>query len=121
MKNSKIYILLIFILIGLSFPQLIMAEQTRQEKSCEESLKNVTKIKVGMKDSEILELLGAPTVITENNWSYNFFACTKPQIGAQVIVGVGIQFKEKVASEIGWATICAMGVKPLPSQKKKHS
>lgn len=119
MKNSKIYILLIVILIG--FPQLIMAEQNIQEKSCEESLKNVTKIKVGMKDSEIIELLGTPTVITENNWSYNFFACAKPQIGDQTIVGVGIQFKEKVVSKIGWASICTMGVQNPPPKKKKHS
>ncbi|MBA2727314.1 MAG: hypothetical protein H0U49_03970 [Parachlamydiaceae bacterium] len=124
MKNSKIYYLLIAILIGLGIAQSNMAKQLSDESdsqkkvSCEEALKNVKQIKVGMKESEILDLLGEPTAVKEDNWGYNFFPCSPPpKIGEQKFFGIGIIFKEKVASEIGYATICAMGVKPTPKKK----
>ena len=106
-------------------PQTNMANQLPPENvfrgkiTCEEALKKVRKITVGMKDSEILDLLGTPTAVSEDAWSYSFFACAKPKIGDQVIVGVGILFKEKAVSEIGWATVCTMGVVNAAKQKTR--
>ncbi len=91
----------------------------QKKVSCEEALKNVSKIKVGIKEPEILKLLGTPTAISQDNWSYNFLTCARPKIGAQIIVGIGLLFKEKAVSEIGWATICAMGVPTQKTKKKK--
>ena len=127
MNNSKIYFLLIAILFASGITQPNMAQQlstdddSQKKVTCEEALKNVSQVKVGMKESEILDLLGEPTAIKEETWSYNFFPCSSPpKVGEQKIIGVGLLFKGKVISEIGYATVCATGI-PNPKKRKKLS
>lgn len=126
MKNSRKYILLITLLIGAGLTKSTMAKQSLPDKlrqnevSCQEALKNVNRIKVGMKASEVLELLGTPTAISGDNWGYNFMPCSpRPEIGRQTIIGIGMLFKEGIVSEIGWATICTMGIIPSAKKPKK--
>jgi len=122
MNNSKRYILLIGFLIGLIIPQINMG-QTKVDSPgkmpCQEALKNAQKVKVGMKTSEIIDLIGAPNTKSDEGWSYNFWECAKPKVGAQIVIGVSLVFKENAVAEIGWATICATGPGNSPAPKKK--
>ena len=97
-------------------------DRVESKMSCQEALKNVHNVKIGMKDAEIIELIGIPTAKLDERWNYNFLECAKPIIGAQIVVGVSLLLKENVVAEINWATLCTMGsynVNP-PKKKKKQ-
>lgn len=127
MNTINFYFTMIVILFGLPAPKAIMASErihrgaSGAKITCEEALKNTAKIKIGMKESEILSLLGTPTAKDGNTWSYNFWPFAPPPlVGAQTIIGVGLKFKETILAEIGWATICVTGV-PAPKSARPKS
>ena len=122
MSNSIKYFLVISFLIGLIIPQINMAQtndRVESKMSCQEALKNVHNVKIGMKDVEIIELIGIPTAKSNERWNYNFFECAKPIIGSQIVVGVSLLLKENVVAEINWATLCATGTLNVNPPKKK--
>jgi hypothetical protein len=87
---------------------------------CEEGLKHAGEIKVGMREAEVLDLLGEPTGKVGNEWGYNFWPCVKaPQVGEQKIIGLGIVFNEGVVKEIKYATVDATGPAPKPAKEKR--
>ena len=127
MNNSKKYFLLISFLIGLIIPQINMGQtidSSQSKMSCEEALKNVHNVKVGMKVDEIIGLIGTPGVKTDERWNYSFWDCSPPpKTGEQIIIGVSLVLKENIVTEINWATICATGPGNWnpPKKKKKKS
>ncbi len=77
--------------------------------TCEEAQKHAGEIKVGMTDEQVIELIGKPGVIDGDVWVYNFFECTKPVVGSQIIIGIALVFKDRSVTKIDYATICATG------------
>lgn len=92
--------------------------------SCEEAVKNAPRIKVGMQESEVLDLLGSPKIITDGRWSYSF-DCVKfpPKVGETIITGVDIFYSDGAVKEIRLAWVDATGVpRPTkPSNRKRRS
>src|SRR4051812_30812717 len=80
------------------------------EITCSQALANAGQVKVGMSEARVLELLGKPTDIENGVWSYNFWPCAPPpKVGVQAVLGIGLEFKNKAVTKIGYATICATG------------
>ncbi|MDT5123650.1 MAG: hypothetical protein QOC96_3132 [Acidobacteriota bacterium] len=103
-----------------SLEMLTQNDNSQKKVSCAAGLKNAPAIKVGMRESEVLDLLGEPGSRDKNVWSYSFWDCTTPpQVGEQKIIGLGIVFKEGVATKIEYATIDATGPAPAPAKKIK--
>jgi len=104
-------------------PKHVPTENNQQmSTSCEDVAKNSFKIKAGMSESEVLELLGAPTTKLENEWVYDFFGCVAPpQVGEQKTIGLDIIFNQRVVKEIKYASICATGPAPTPKSKPKKT
>jgi outer membrane protein assembly factor BamE (lipoprotein component of BamABCDE complex) len=87
------------------------ADQNSQKNiSCEEAARNAPKIKVGMKEAEVLDLLGSPSARSGDKWDYNFAACARrPRPGEQIITGVSILFREGTVRDVRWGWIDAIG------------
>src|SRR5919202_1460597 len=52
--------------------------------SCAEGVKHAREIRVGMRESEVLALLGEPQGRRGDEWGYNLWPCaTPPQVGEQ--------------------------------------
>jgi hypothetical protein len=105
-----------------SHDKLIQGNGSRKDVSCKDALKNASVIKVGMRESEVLDLLGKPTGRLENEWGYNFMACVQPpQAGEQKIIGLGLVFSEGIIKQIKYATVDATGPAPgyAPTRKKE--
>jgi hypothetical protein len=109
-----------------SHDKLIQGNGSRKDVSCKDALKNAPEIKVGMREAEVLDLLGEPTGRVENEWGYNFMACVQPpQAGEQKIIGLALFFSEGIIKQIKYATVDATG--PAPGyalgrmrEKKRH-
>jgi outer membrane protein assembly factor BamE (lipoprotein component of BamABCDE complex) len=99
-----------------------MAYQDSQKNiSCEEAARNAPKIKVGMKKSEVLELLGSPSERTEDKWDYNFTACARPpRAGEQIITGLSILFRAGTVRDLHWGWVDATGPGSPPAGKTPH-
>jgi hypothetical protein len=107
---------------GRSFGRLRQRDDSQDRVSCEDALKNAPAVKVGMRASEVLALLGEPSGRVGDEWGYNFWACVSPpRVGEQKIIGLGIVFTEGVVKEIKYATIDATGPAPnsTPTQKRE--
>src|SRR3954466_13463340 len=52
--------------------ELTVYQASQKNISCEEAAKNAPQIKVGMKEAEVLELLGSPSARTGDKWDYDF-------------------------------------------------
>jgi hypothetical protein len=90
--------------------------------SCPGAVKHAPEIKVGMRASEVLHLLGAPATRLENEWVYDFFACVpSPQVGQQVLAGLDIIFNDGAIKEIKYASVDATGPARAKKREKKHS
>jgi hypothetical protein len=95
---------------------------SRKDVSCKDALKNAPGIKVGMREAEVLDLLGEPTGRLENEWVYNFMACVQPpQAGEQKIIGLALVFNERTIKQIKYATVDATGPAPgyAPTRKRE--
>jgi hypothetical protein len=106
-----------------SHDKLIQGNGPRKDVSCKDALKNAPVIKVGMREAEVLDLLGEPTGRLENEWGYNFMACVQPpQVGEQKIIGLGLVFSEGIIKEIKYATVEATGPGPgyAPTRKREQ-
>jgi hypothetical protein len=105
-KRILISVLIVVIVVSNAF-----ANGSQKIVSCEEAAKNASMIKVGMKESEVLDLLGSPKIITESMWSYSF-DCVKlpPKVGETVITGLDIFFSDGTVKEIkrGWVDVTGM-------------
>jgi outer membrane protein assembly factor BamE (lipoprotein component of BamABCDE complex) len=89
---------------------------------CEEAVKNVSRIKTGMKESEVLGLLGSPKIITDSRWSYSF-DCVKlpPKAGETLMTGLDIFFEGETVREIKLAWVDATGIRrPIKRNKPKR-
>ena len=105
-----------------SSSRFIQKNDTQKNVSCTEALKHAPEIKVGMRASEVLDLLGAPATRLENEWVYNFFACVPPpQVGQQLLAGLDITFNDGAIKEIKYASVDATGPAPTKKKEKKHS
>jgi hypothetical protein len=105
-----------------SLDKLTQSNGSRKDVSCKDALKNAPGIKVGMREAEVLDLLGKPTGRLANEWGYNFMACVQPpQVGEQKIIGLGLVFSEGIIKEIKYATVDATGPAPgyAPARKKE--
>lgn len=106
--RRRILISALIIVLTISY-----AHANAQQKvvSCEEAARNTFKIKVGMKESEVLALLGSPKIITDSRWSYGF-ECVKlpPNVGETVITGLDIFFDDGAVKEIkrAWVDVTGM-------------
>jgi TonB family protein len=99
--------------------RLAQNNDSRKNVSCEDALKHVPAIKVGMRDSAVLDLLGEPNERLKNEWVYNFMACaTRPRVGEQKVLGLDIFFNERVVKKIGYATIDATGPAPAATRNE---
>lgn len=99
------------------------SDTSKSDLTCEEASKNAGAIKTGMREAEVLELLGTPQTRLENEWVYNFWRCTtRPRVGEQKIIGLDIIFSEGAVKEIKYATIDAIGPAPnsVPAKKKNR-
>jgi outer membrane protein assembly factor BamE (lipoprotein component of BamABCDE complex) len=110
--------LLIVLVISCAYPN-------KRIVSCEEAAQNASKIRVGMKESEVLALLGSPGIATDDRWSYSF-DCVKlpPGAGQTVIKGLDIFFRDGIVKAIKRAWADATGVvKPTKrrNQRKQPS
>jgi hypothetical protein len=125
MKSVKAGILSVSFLWAIIIPQSIIGNpilligEFDKKMTCQEALKNVQLLKVGMKDSEIIDLIGTPAAKSDNTWNYSFWECVTPKVGSQDIIGVSLVFNEHIVKEINWATICATGSGDLNPPKKK--
>jgi dTDP-D-glucose 4,6-dehydratase len=96
------------------------AESSQKNVSCEEALKNSSKVKAGMTEPEVLDLMGTPTVRVEDRWGYDFRPCVKPpQPGQQLILAMEILFSEGLVKDIKWAWVDATGPAPSSSPKPR--
>jgi hypothetical protein len=105
-----------------STDRLTQSNGARRDVSCKDALKNAPEIKVGMRESEVLDLLGEPTGRLENEWVYNFMACVQPPLpGDQKIIGLALIFSEGTIKQIKYATVDATGPGPgyTPTKKKE--
>jgi hypothetical protein len=94
----------------------------QKDVHCRLALKNAPEIKVGMRASEVLDLLGEPGARLENEWVYNFFECMPPpQVGQQLLAGLDIIFNDGVIKEIKYASVDATGPAPAKKTEKKRS
>lgn len=101
---------------------LVQNDNSQGKVSCADALKNASAIKVGMREAEVLALVGEPGRREKNVWSYSFWACsTAPRVGEQKIIGLGLVFQEGVVTKIEYATIDATGPPPQPVKKKPTS
>jgi len=103
--------ILISVLIIMMIVPYAIANGSQKTVACEEAVKNASKIKAGMKESEVLDLLGSPKMITDSRWSYSF-DCVKlpPRVGETVITGLDIFFSDGTVKEIKLAWMDATGV-----------
>src|SRR3982751_488165 len=87
------------------------AYQASQKKvSCEEAARNAPQIKVGMKEAEVLKLLGSPSARSGDKWDYDFTACAPPpHPGEQIITGMRILFQEGTVKDVHWGWVDATG------------
>jgi hypothetical protein len=102
--------------------KLIQGNGSHKDVSCKDALKNAPQIKVGMREAEVLGLLGEPTGRLENEWGYNFMACVQPpQAGEQKIIGLGLAFSGGIIKQIKYATVDATGPAPnsVPTRKRE--
>ncbi|CAN5283094.1 hypothetical protein BH10ACI1_BH10ACI1_21400 [soil metagenome] len=127
MNKLKKYFGLITIIFTLNFSQISMGKQKIPENvptrnvTCREAFENVGKIKAGMTDTEVLELLGKPNAIEKTIWGYNFLECApKPKVGQQIVIGLEITFEEKIIKKIDYATICITGMPISTPQKPRR-
>jgi hypothetical protein len=103
-----------------SLSLLIQNDNSQNKVSCADALKNVSAIKVGMREAEVLALLGEPGKRDKNVWSYSFWDCaTPPQAGEQKVIGLGLVFKDGAVTRIEYATIDATGPPPAPVRKNR--
>lgn len=87
--------------------------------TCEEAAKNAPKVKAGMKEAEVIELIGQPGAREGNKWSYSFWACARmPRVGETKIIGMALFFDESVVKDIKYAIVDATGPAPTPAKKK---
>jgi len=101
---------------------LIQNDNSQSKVSCADALKNVSAIKVGMREREVLVLLGEPGRRDKDVWSYSFWNCvTPPQAGEQKVIGLGVVFKDGAVSKIEYATVDATGPAPRPAKKRPSS
>jgi hypothetical protein len=76
-----------------SLDRLTQSNGSSKDVSCKDAAKNAPEIKVRMRKSEVLDLLGEPRERLENEWVYNFMACVQPpQAGEQKIIGLDLIF-----------------------------
>jgi outer membrane protein assembly factor BamE (lipoprotein component of BamABCDE complex) len=121
MRKSGLLILNGALALALAIPHAY-TYGSHQTISCEEAAKNARTIKVGMKKSEVLELLGSPSARSDNRWSYDFSACVRlPKAGEQVITGLDIFFTGRIVKDIKWGWIDATGPgSPAPPKRQKN-
>ena len=85
-------------------------DASTKEMTCKEAWENIYKIKVGMKSSEVITLIGRPKSIENEVWVYDFFNCVPPpKAGTQTVIGMAITFDDTIVTKIDYATICATG------------
>jgi hypothetical protein len=90
--------------------------------SCEEAFRHAPQIKVGMRETEVLDLLGEPKAQRENEWDYYWGECLPPpQVGQQMITGLALFFEEGIIKDIKYAWIDVTGtpLQAAPTKKKK--
>lgn len=104
--------ILISVLIIVMIAPSALSKRSQKTVSCEEAVKNASQIKVGMKESEVLDLLGAPKITVDSRWSYSF-DCVKlpPRVGETVITGLDIFFSDGTIKEIKLAWMDTTGVR----------
>jgi hypothetical protein len=100
--------------------KLTQSNGSEKDVSCKDASKNASEIRVGMRESEALTLLGEPTERLENEWIYNFMACAEPpHAGEQKIIGLDLIFSEGTIKQIKYATVDATGPGYSPGRKKE--
>jgi hypothetical protein len=78
--------------------------------SCEEATRNAPRIKVGMKEAEVLALVGVASERSAVRWDYDFTACARPpRAGEQIITGMSIFFREGTVRDVHWDWVDATG------------
>jgi hypothetical protein len=101
--------------------ELPQSNDSRKDVPCKDALRNAPQIKVGMREAEVLDLLGEPTGRLENEWVYNFMVCVQPpQVGEQKIIGLGLIFSEGIIKQVKYATVDATGPGPVYAPTKKR-
>ena len=101
--------------------ELAQRNGSLKEVSCKDALRNAPEIKVGMREAEVLYLLGEPTGRLKNEWVYNFMACAEPpQVGEQKIIGLDLIFSGGTIKQIKYATVDATGPGPGYAPAKKR-
>ena len=91
---------------------MIQDNDSQKQFSCAEAAKNATRVRAGMQESEVTNLVGAPAKRVDNEWIYPFYACIPyPEAGQQIIIGMGVVFENGKVIDIKYATICASGPK----------
>jgi hypothetical protein len=99
-------LILIFVLFGTTYT----APPVPPDVTCKEALANVGKIKVGLTENRVLELLGKTRGTQDGVWGYNFWECSPPpKVGEQLIIVIELSFSDDKVSQINYATICATG------------
>jgi hypothetical protein len=89
---------------------LIQDNDSQKRLSCEEAAKNATQVRAGMQESEVIDLVGQPAKRADNEWIYPFYACIpRPEVGKQIIIGMGVVFENGNVIDIKYATLCATG------------
>ena len=98
---------------------MIQDNDSQKRLSCEEAAKNATRVRAGMQESEVTDLVGTPAKRIDNEWIYPFYACIPcPEAGKQIIIGMGVVFEDGKVIDIKYAMLCATGPAPKISAKK---
>jgi hypothetical protein len=91
---------------------LIQSNDTQKPFSCEEVAKNATRLRAGMQESQVTDLIGVPVKRFDNEWIYPFYAVIpSPKAGQKIIIGIGVIFENGKVIDIKYATI-ARQVRP---------
>lgn len=117
MADTKRRILISVLVVLLTTP-LAFTFGSHKSVTCEEAAKNAFKIKVGMRESEVRDLLGPPKIVADNRWSYSFDCVSRPpRAGETTIIGLDIVYVDGLVKEIKRAWMDATGT-PKPTNRK---